>query len=247
MVEIRPKKNRKPEADAGATRIDWQVVEQLLASFAVDRIYLWGPPGIGKTWSAYHKGRLERGLFAITCTQETVASELRGHYLPRGGSFEWHDGPVVRAMREGARLVVNEIVHASDDVLSFLHPVLEFPETARVTLPTNETVAPAPGFHVVATANCPPDDLPPALRDRFDVSIRIEEPHPEALEKLSPALREVARRGFALDDARRTSLRAWMALDRLRRELGLERACAAVFGVERGAQLYDAIVLAGGC
>jgi hypothetical protein len=125
--------------------------------------------------------------------------------------------------------------------------VLEWPETARVTLPTNETVAPAPGFHVIATANCPPDDLPPALRDRFDAVIRIEEPHPEALDKLSPPLREVARRGFALDDARRVSLRGWLSLDRLRHELGLELACAVAFGLERGAQLYDAIVLAGGC
>jgi MoxR-like ATPase len=247
MVDIRPRKNRRPEGGAGGSKIDWQVVEQVLASRALDRIYLWGPPGIGKTWCAYHEGRLEHGLAAITCTPETPASELRGHYLPKGGAFEWHDGPVVRAMRAGARLVVNEIVHASDDVLAFLHPVLEFPETARVTLPNNETLAPAPGFHVVATANCPPEDLPPALRDRFDAVLHVVEPHPEALEKLSPPLREVARRGFALDDARRTSLRGWLTLDRLRHELGLERACAVVFGVERGAQLYDALVLAGGC
>jgi hypothetical protein len=36
-------------------------------------------------------------------------------------------------------------------------------------------------------------------------------------------------------------------LDRLRDELGLERACAVVFGAERGSQIYDALVLAGGC
>jgi MoxR-like ATPase len=248
MVDVRPKKSRRPDADSNSARIDWEIIEQVLASFAVDRVYLWGPPGISKTWTAYHKGRLERGLYAVTCTPETPASELRGHYLPRAdGGFEWRDGPVVKAMREGARLVVNEITHASDDVLSFLLPILEFPETARVTLPSNETVAPAPGFHCIVTDNCPPDDLPPALRDRFDAVLHVEEPHPEALAKLSAPLREVARRGFALDDARRVSLRGWFVLDRLRHELGLERACAVVFGAERGAQIYDAVVLAGGC
>jgi MoxR-like ATPase len=248
MVEIRPRKSRRPDADSSSTRIGWEVVELVLSSSAVDRVYLWGGPGIGKTWTAYHKGRIERGLWAVTCTPETPASELRGHYLPKAdGGFEWHDGPVVSAMRAGARLVINEILHASDDVLAFLHPILEFPETARVTLPSNETVAPAPGFSCVVTDNSPPDDLPPALRDRFDAVLHIEEPHPEALAKLSAPLREVARRGFALDDPRRVSLRGWFVLDRLRPELGLERACAVVFGAERGSQLYDAIVLAGGC
>lgn len=247
MVELRPKNSRQSAADGSSARIDWELIEHLLASLNVERVYLWGKPGIGKTWTAYHKGRIERGLYAVTCTPETPASELRGHYLPRDGGFEWHDGPVVRAMREGARLVINEITHASDDVLAFLHPILELAETARVTLPSNETVAPTPGFHCIVTDNAPPDDLPAALRDRFDVVLHVEEPHPEALAKLSEPLREVARRGFALDDARRVSLRAWLVLDRLRHELGLERACLAVFGAERGSQIHDAVVLAGGC
>lgn len=248
MVDIRPKKNRKNTQQNKATLIDWSVVERVLESMAVDRLYIWGKPGIGKTWAAYHKGRIANGVFAVTCTQETPASELRGHYLPGpDGGFSWHDGPVVRAMRDGARLVINEIAHASDDVLAFLHPILEHVETARITLPTNETIAPTPGFHCVLTDNLAPDDLPPALRDRFDAVLQIEEPHPEALLRLPEPLRSVARRGFALDDARRVSLRGWLVLERLRHELGLELACAVVFGLERGAQIYDAIVLSGGC
>ncbi|MEN8160086.1 MAG: aminotransferase class III-fold pyridoxal phosphate-dependent enzyme, partial [Myxococcota bacterium] len=103
-----------------------------------------------------------------------------------------------------------------------------------------------PGFHVVVTDNASPDDLPPALRDRFDAVIQIEEPHPEALMRLSEPLRSIARRGFALDDARRVSIRGWLVLDRLRDELGLELACVIVFGLERGAQIHDAIVLGWG-
>ena len=166
-----------------------------------------------------------------------------GHF--KGDTLAWHDGPVMRAMKEGARLVLNEISHASDDALAFLYPVLEHSETARLTLPTGETVTPAPGFHVVVTDNLPPDGLPAALQDRFDATLEISEPHPSALARLSDGLREVARRSFALDDERRLSVRRWLTLDRVRHELGLEDACLVVFGAERGSQVFDALVIAG--
>jgi MoxR-like ATPase len=246
---VADKRSKKPEAKgngSAASRVTWELIERVLASFVLGRIYLWGRPGIGKTWAAYHKGRIGRGVYAITLTQEMPASELRGQFMPKGGEFVWQDGPVVRAMREGARLVINEPSHSSEDVIAFLYPILEMPETARITLPTSETVRPAPGFHVVLTDNCPPDDLPPALRDRFDATLEATEPHPEALAALSEPLREVARRSFALEDERRLSLRGVVVLDKLRVELGLADACLVVFGAERGSQILDAIRLAGG-
>lgn len=240
------KRNRKTAAstESRTAHVAWALVIRALASVAIHRIYLFGPPGVGKTWCAYHHGRIGKGVYAVTLTPDTPASELRGSYMPRGNEFVWVDGPVIRAMREGARLVVNELLHAGDDVFSFLHPILEQPATARLTLPTGETVSPAPGFNVVATDNAPPETLPPALRDRFDAVIEIREPHPDALAQLSPPLREVARRGFALEDDRRVSLRGWLALDALQEEFGLEDACLIVFGAERGSQIFDAIVLA---
>ncbi len=231
--------------ESRSARVDWPLIERVLASEGLGRIYIYGPSGIGKTQAAYLSGRIQRGVYACTLTQETPAAELRGTYLPRGDTLAWHDGPVMRAMKEGARLVLNEISHASDDALAFLYPVLEQPETARLTLPTGETVTPAPGFHVVVTDNLSPDGLPAALQDRFDATLEINEPHPSALARLSDALREVARRSFALDDERRLSVRRWLTLDRLRHDLGLEDACLVVFGAERGSQVFDALALAG--
>ena len=37
----------------------------------------------------------------------------------------------------------------------------------------------------------------------------------------------------------------WLNLEKLRQEFGLGDACTVVFGNERGAQIYDAIILAG--
>ncbi len=243
MSETSTAKNRKNESKSAFTT--WPLIEKVLTSHCFERILLHGPPGVGKTYCAYTMGRIERGVYACTLTQELPASELRGSFFPRGNEFVWRDGPVIAAMRAGARLVLNEITKASDDALTFLYPILENAHTARITLPSNETVMPAPGFTVVATDNEGPESLPAALRDRFDALLEVREPHPGALMQLSPPLREVALRGFALDAERRVSLRSWLVLDRAWVELGLTDACRAVFGSERGSQIYDALILAG--
>ena len=238
-------KGNNKRSEERSARVDWPLVETVLGCELLGRIYLYGPPGVGKTFVAYLSGRTQRGVYACVLTQETPAAELRGTYLPKGDALVWHDGPVIRAMKDGARLVLNELSHASDDALAFLHPVLETPETARLTLPTGETITPAPGFHVVVTDNLPPDGLPPALQDRFDALLEVNEPHPSALARLSAPLREAARRSFSLGEDRRVSVRSWLTLDRVRHVLGLADACTVVFGAERGSQIFDALSLSG--
>lgn len=225
--------------------VDWAFIQKVLECLLVRTIYLFGPPGIGKTWSAYNLGRTHNGVYAVTLTEDTPASELRGHYLYKGQNTIWHDGPFTRALREGARLVVNEISHAAPDVLALLYPVLESVETAQLTLPSNETVRPAPGFNVVCTDNASPEFLPAALVDRFDCVLEITAPHPDAMAALSEPLRRVAESSFDLEADRRVGLRGWLTLERLRTTFGLRDACVAIFGPERGAQLFDALVLAG--
>lgn len=236
----------KPDNRQGNSKkgTDWAMVERLLTTETVRTFYLWGPPGIGKTHTAFSKGRIDRGVFAVTLTEDTSAAELRGQYFPAGGEMVWHDGPFTRAMRLGARLVVNELSHGTPEAHSLLHPVLESIATARLTLPSNETVQPAPGFHVICTDNASPMDLPESLRDRFDSVLEIDEPHPEALALLDEPLRRAAQRSFALEPERRVSLRSWLAIQRLLAEFSLADACRAVLGRERGSQVYEAIVLA---
>jgi len=222
----------------------WDFVELLLSLRSVRSLYLWGPPGVGKTYAAYTFGLDDRPLCPITLTEDTPSAELRGHYLALGREMVWHDGPVTEAMRRGGRLVVNEVTHGTSDCFSLLHPVLENPDTACKTLPNNELVRPAAGFQCICTDNLPPEDLPPALRDRFDAVLEIKEPHPRALERLEPRLREAARRTVGLEADRRISLRGWLAVQKLVPDLGLKLACVAVFGSARGPQVHDAILLA---
>ena len=222
---------------------EWERVELVLADKDARIIYFYGPPGTGKTYAAYHYGLLERGYAAVTLTPETSAAELRGHFVPRGGEVVWHDGPFMRAIRAGKRLVLNEISHAGGDVLALLFPILDSIETAEFTLPTGEVVRPAPGFTVIATDNYSPDDLPPALQDRFTCCLHVTKPHPAALACLSPELREIAAAALKIKDQRRLSARTLISLEIFKQKYGLSEACRIVMGPERGQMAYDAILL----
>lgn len=227
----------------GDARKRWERLKRLLATEIVRTIFVWGPPGVGKTWAAYNHGHLDRGVYAVTLTDDTSAAELRGHFVLRGSDTQWHDGVFVGAMRRGARLVINEISHANADVLAQLYPLLESPETASLSLPTGETVTPAAGFRVICTDNNGLEQLPEALQDRFVARVHLLEPPDEALARLRPEFRVLAEAGLSIPDDRRISLRAWLALELLEPLFGLEDACAAIFEDERGAMIHDAIRL----
>ena len=85
------------------------------------------------------------------------------------------------------------------------------------------------------------EELPTALSDRFPVRIRINAPHPSALERLSPDLREYAVR-MADAGNRRVSLRAFMAFDQLRKTLGVQKAANIIFR-SRAESVLDALAI----
>lgn len=230
--------------DLEASEARWREVEWALASDAIHTVYLYGPPGIGKTYAGQKLGRVHRGVSSITVTQETPAYELRGNYMPDADGMSWYDGPAVTAMRCGGRLLLNEVLHGSEDLLALLYVLLESDETCRLTLPTGETVVPAPGYHVVITDNEAPEELPAPLRDRLDCVFELVAPHPDALATLSPRIRRACLRSLALDSDRAVSFRRWSRIDALAPVVGLEQACRLAFGPERGGQLHDALTVA---
>jgi hypothetical protein len=222
----------------------WDMLEKVLTIPDIRTFYLNGPPGTGKTWAAYYYGRVkEKAFYAITITDETSAAELRGHFIFKGGDAIWHDGPFVRAMREGVRLVINEITNASSDVLALLYPILEDYSTACLTLPSGETIRPSDGFHVVATDNRSPEMLPEALQDRFMAYVEVNDTNPAAIAALPEDLRAVASQTIG-DGDRRISARGWHSLDKMRQHFTLSDACKLAFGMNRGNAIHDALVLA---
>jgi hypothetical protein len=104
---------------------------------------------------------------------------------------------------------------------------------------------PHDNYSVVMTTNLGAlEEIPAALRDRFPVAIRIDRPHPQSVERLSPDLRPIALRGSLGDDDRRISLRAFYAFDELRTAHGEDRAAYLVFGPNRAPAFLDALTIA---
>lgn len=227
----------------------WKALDECLNA-GIDRVILYGPSGIGKTYAGMTLGDVEAGAFRLVCTEDMTNLDVTGGFMPNGkGGFLWLDGSALKAWKgngaKGGRLIVDEVDKASGDVFATLLAMLDSPESASWEHPeTGEVVKPLNGFSAIMTTNIENmGELPTALADRFPIRIRIDAPHPSALLRLSPDLREYAvRMADAGDD--RISLRAFIALDTLRASVGMERACSLTFG-SRAKQILDALKVDG--
>lgn len=180
-------------------------------------VMLKGPTGCGKTRFVEHMAwRLRRPLITIACHDDLTASDLVGRFLIRHDGTVWQDGPLTRAVREGAICYLDEIVEARQDAIVVIHPLTDY----RRVLPldkTGETVETAPGFQLVISYNPGYQrmlkDLKPSTRQRFvaldfdfmpaEQEARIvahessvDEPTARALCGLAGRLRELRDRGL---------------------------------------------------
>jgi len=202
----------------------WQKLEDCLNN-GIDRAILYGNPGTGKTFAGLTMKPTTQNAYRLICTDEMTTATIEGAYLPDETGFSYREGVAVKAWREGARLVIDEINRANSDVLSLL---LAFTDTVASSSWQNpqtlEIVRPREGFSVIMTMNGEPEDLEPALLDRFTVQIKISEPHPSAPDQLPEYLRKPAKIYATLSEGERASLRAFATVAKLEPALGLDRA-----------------------
>ena len=116
-------------------------------------LLLKGPTGCGKTRFVEHMAaRSGRKLYTVACHDDLAAADLIGRYLLRGGETEWVDGPLTRAVREGAICYLDEVVEARKDVTVVLHPLTDNRRTLMIDRTGEELLAPK-GFMLVASYN----------------------------------------------------------------------------------------------
>ncbi len=145
-------------------------------------VLLKGPTGCGKTrFVRYMAEKLGRPLITVACQEDLAAADLTGRFLLEGGSTVWRDGPLTRAVREGAICYLDEVVEARADVMTVLHPLTD----DRRALPLDrlgvELAAPD-AFLVVISYNpgyqSVSKELKESTRQRF-VSLSFDYPSPE--------------------------------------------------------------------
>ena len=74
-------------------------------------VMLKGPTGSGKTRFVEHMAwRLERPLITVACHEDLSATDLVGRFLLEGQETVWHDGPLTKAVRNGAICYLDEVV-----------------------------------------------------------------------------------------------------------------------------------------
>jgi nitric oxide reductase NorQ protein len=145
-------------------------------------VMLKGPTGCGKTRLVEHMAwRLGRPLVTVSCHDDLTASDLVGRFLIRHDGTVWQDGPLTRAVREGAICYLDEIVEARQDTVVVLHSLTDHRRMLSIDK-TGERIDAASGFQLVISYNPGYQrmlkDLKPSTRQRF-VALELDFPPPE--------------------------------------------------------------------
>tara|TARA_B110000503_G_C7118687_1_gene401462 strand:- start:711 stop:1493 length:783 start_codon:yes stop_codon:yes gene_type:complete len=145
-------------------------------------VMLKGPTGVGKTrFIESMAAQLGRPLITVSCHEDLTSADLLGRYLLKGGDTEWMDGPLTRAVREGAICYLDEVVEARADTTVAIHALTDHRRELYLDRLSEKLKAPNefmmvvsynPGYQSILK------DLKPSTRQRM-VSIELNFPPPE--------------------------------------------------------------------
>ena len=164
---------------------EFEDIVEIIHSCNFFPIYITGLSGNGKTFMVEQAcAKLGRKIVRVNITKRSDEDELFGGFRLINGETKWFEGQIVKAMKEGAILLLDEVDLASVDIMC-LQPVLEGKGVLLKKI--NEYVKPAPGFNIIATANTKGQGegekfigtqfLNEAFLERF--AITIEQTYPE--------------------------------------------------------------------
>ncbi|XP_044727018.1 midasin-like, partial [Chrysoperla carnea] len=146
-------------------------------------VLLVGNTGGGKTTICQILSEIhQQKLYTINCHLHTESADFIGGLRPvrertddKNRLFEWSDGPLIQAMKEGALFLADEISLADDSVLERLNSLLEPERTLLIaekgTTNDDNLIIAHKNFFFVSTMNPGGDfgkkELSPALKNRF--------------------------------------------------------------------------------
>ena len=168
--------------------LDWNnSFEKLEKAFEADLfVIVIGPKGTGKTTLVREFAKRKSiNLDSINFSLRTRESHLVGTKTLQNGTVGFIEGLLVRSMKEGNMLYLDEVNAAEADVLLRLDEALDDRRQLVLKESTGETIKAKDGWFVISTINplthVGTKELPPQLLSRFPVRIRLEYP-PEDVE-----------------------------------------------------------------
>ena len=141
-------------AKVDSTFVPWGSYSDLLKIIKSEMFYptyISGLSGNGKTFMVEQAAaKLNREFIRVQINPETDEDDLLGGFRLINGETVFSKGPVLKAMENGAILLLDEIDRATNKIMC-LQGILEGKPV--VVKKTGETISPATGFNVIATAN----------------------------------------------------------------------------------------------
>jgi hypothetical protein len=144
----------KTFAKADPTFVPWGAfhdVVKMIKSEMFYPVYVSGLSGNGKTFMVEQAcSKLNREFIRVQINPETDEDDLLGGFRLINGETVFSKGPVLKAMENGAILLLDEIDRATNKIMC-LQGILEGKPV--LVKKTGETISPKAGFNVIATAN----------------------------------------------------------------------------------------------
>src|ERR671938_150533 len=145
-----------------------------------------GPKGTGKTTLVRKfASQMKKELYSVNFSLRTRESHLIGTKTLGKGEINFVEGILVKSMRDGSLLYLDELNAAEADVLLRLDEALDDRRQVVLKEADGQVVKAADDWFVIATINplshVGTKELPPQLLSRFPVRMRLDYP-PEEVE-----------------------------------------------------------------
>ncbi len=86
-----------------------------------------GPTGTGKSRFVEHMAwKLDKDIITVACHEETSATDLIGRFILKGTEAVWQDGPLTKAVKNGAIIYLDEIAEARPDIIVSIHSLTDY-------------------------------------------------------------------------------------------------------------------------
>ena len=188
--------DEKTYASVDETFVPWgsfHDIVKIVKSGMFYPVYVSGLSGNGKTFMVEQAcAKLNKEFIRVQINPETDEDDLLGGFRLIDGETVFSKGPVLKAMENGAVLLLDEVDRATNKIMC-LQGILEGKPV--LVKKTGEVIHPAKGFNVIATANTKgkgSEDgrftaasiIDDAFLERFTISIDQPFPSPSVEKKI---------------------------------------------------------------